>query len=44
MLYRKIEKPIREFLAGHRDKVLVVEGARQTGKVVHAPIYDVMFV
>lgn len=32
MLYRKIEKPIREFLAGPRDKVLVVEGARQIGK------------
>lgn len=32
MLYRKIEKPIREFLQGPRDKVLVVQGARQIGK------------
>lgn len=32
MLYRKIEKPIRDFLQGPRDKVLVVEGARQVGK------------
>lgn len=32
MLYRKIEKPIREFLQGPRNKVLVVQGARQIGK------------
>lgn len=32
MLYRKIEKPIREFLSGKREKVLVVQGARQIGK------------
>ncbi len=32
MLYRKIEKPIRDFLRGPRDKVLIVEGARQIGK------------
>lgn len=32
MLYRKIEEPIREFLQGSRDKVLVVQGARQIGK------------
>lgn len=32
MLYRTIEKPIRNFLEGPRDKVLVVEGARQIGK------------
>lgn len=32
MLYRKIEKPIREYLQGPRDKVLVVQGARQIGK------------
>lgn len=32
MLYRKIEKPIREFLLGPRDRVLVVQGARQIGK------------
>lgn len=32
MLYRKIEKPIRDFLQGPRDKVLVVQGARQIGK------------
>lgn len=32
MLYRKIEKPIRDYLSGNRSKVLVVEGARQIGK------------
>lgn len=32
MLYRKIEAPIREFLQGSRNKVLVVQGARQIGK------------
>lgn len=32
MLYRKIEQPIRDFLQGPRDKVLVVQGARQIGK------------
>ena len=32
MLYRKIENPIRDFLQGPRDKVLVVQGARQIGK------------
>lgn len=32
MLYRKIENPIRNFLQGPRDKVLVVQGARQIGK------------
>lgn len=32
MLYRRIESPIREFLQGPRNKVLVVEGARQIGK------------
>lgn len=32
MLFRTIEKPIREFLQGPRDKVLVVQGARQIGK------------
>lgn len=32
MLYRKIEKPITEFLENKRDKVLVVQGARQIGK------------
>ncbi len=32
MLYRKIEAPIREYLLGKRDKVLVVQGARQIGK------------
>ena len=32
MLYRKIESPIRQFLQGPRDKVLLVQGARQIGK------------
>ena len=32
MLYRKIENPIRQFLQGPRDKVLLVQGARQIGK------------
>lgn len=32
MLYRKIEKPIREYLSGEREKVLIVQGARQIGK------------
>lgn len=32
MLYRKIEKPIREYLSKPHNKVLVVEGARQIGK------------
>lgn len=32
MLYRKIEAPIRKFLQGPRNKVLVVQGARQIGK------------
>lgn len=32
MLYRKIEAPIREFLQGPRNKVLVIQGARQIGK------------
>ena len=32
MLFRKIENPIRQFLQGPRDKVLLVQGARQIGK------------
>jgi len=32
MLYRKIEAPIRNFLQGPRNKVLIVQGARQIGK------------
>ena len=32
MLYRKIEKPIEEYFHGPRDKVLMVQGARQIGK------------
>lgn len=32
MLYRKIERPILEFMTGKRDKVLVIQGARQIGK------------
>lgn len=32
MLRRKIEKPIRDFLSGAREKVLVIQGARQIGK------------
>ena len=31
-MYRKIENPIRQFLQGPRDKVLLVQGARQIGK------------
>lgn len=32
MLFRKAEKPIREFLEKRSDKVLIVSGARQVGK------------
>jgi hypothetical protein len=32
MLYRKIEKQIREYLSSDSNKVLLVEGARQVGK------------
>lgn len=32
MLFRKIEKPIREFYESSTDKILIVEGARQVGK------------
>lgn len=32
MLYRKIESSIREYLQGPRNRVLVVQGARQIGK------------
>lgn len=32
MLYRKIEKEIREHFLSHSNKILIVEGARQVGK------------
>lgn len=32
MLFRKAESPIRRYLTGHSDKILVVSGARQVGK------------
>ena len=32
MLYRKIEKPIRENLSDANSKILVIDGARQVGK------------
>ncbi|MDE7441836.1 MAG: AAA family ATPase [Muribaculaceae bacterium] len=32
MLYRKIERSIREYLTERNDRILVVSGARQIGK------------
>lgn len=32
MLYRKISKRIEEYLSSHSDRLLVIDGARQTGK------------